>query len=317
MSVNGKNKGKFIKIIRFIFVIPVPLVLFLAVISFPSVGYILYNENTEYYIELLTYVLSAYAFTVLCIRTPYMYRRTKELITGDYIYLIVLTRKIMRKFKYSRMYLEDVEFRASIALYLGFCINTFYAIIRFYDGLKNESIWFAAIGVYYFIFGLIRSFLIRRNRNRRYFEDITKEQIYSIKTYRVCGVLMFVLNITMAGMIIQMIVKNEKINEYTINQIYYSAMYTFYSVFISIYNMIKFRKDKNEILSASKNLNFVGTLMSIFTLQTSMLLIFNDGQVEIQKMNTLTGAIIIVFSTVIAIYMITKANRKLCNLYEG
>lgn len=316
MSENGRNKKRFIEILKIIFVIPVSIVLLLSLIAFPSVLYVLYNHNIKQYIELLIYILSAYTFTVLCIRTPFMYRRSKEIIKGDSIYVIFLIRKIMRKFKYSKMYLEDVEFRATVALYFGFFINTLYAISRFFGGYKNQSIWFLAIGVYYFIFGIIRFFLIKRFRNKENFENINESKIYSIKTYRISGVLMFLLNIAMAGMIAQMVIENAVIKNYNAKEIYYVALYTFYIVFVSVYNMVKFRKSKNEILSASKNLNFVGALMSLFTLQTAMLLTFDDSQVDIQKMNGITGAVVILVSIVVAINMILKANRELRCLKE-
>lgn len=325
MNINKENKFtkvqnniwvSFKKFLLDFFVIPVPIILFLAFTALPFVGYCLYNNNLDMHIRLISYVLSAYTLIVLCIRIPYMYRCTKELVKGDSIYLIVFLRKIMRKFKYTRMYLEEIEFRATVALYLGFCINTLYSGIRFYGGIKNKSIWFAAIGIYYFIFGIIRFFLIKQIRISKNIKDIKKERLYSLRTYRFCGILMLILNITMAGMMAQMITKNQSIRDYTINEIYYTALYTFYSAYISIYNMIKFRKDKNEILSASKKLSFVGTLMSIFTLQTSMLLIFNNGQTNMQIMNIITGSIIIIFTILTSIFMIVRANYKL-KLFEN
>ncbi len=296
------------------FSIPTPFVLILSAIAFPFVFYCLNTKNLNHYVYLSSYILSAYSLIVLCVSFPSMYRRSKELINGDELSLIVGIRNFMNKFKYSNLYLNDIEFRATISLFSGFLINTFYAVYRCFTGIYNKSIWFIAIGVYYFIFGIIRYILIKRMRTSNKMEFGMTKELFSIKTYRLCGILMFILNITMAGMIIQMIMENRVIKNYNGEQIYYFALYTFYSVIVSIYNVVKFRKDKNLILSASKNLTFVGALMSMFTLQTAMLLTYDNGQVDIKEMNILTGTIIILFTVLLSTFMIIKARKNMKNL---
>ncbi len=303
-----KNK-KLNRILKRFFIIPVPLVLLLSAIAFPLMVYCLMVTDIREYISISSYILAFYTLVVLCIRTPYMYRRSKEIIKGDEIRLIVFIRGILLKFKYSKLYIEDIEFRAWVSLYSGFAINTVYAIYRCFNGVYNKSIWFVAIGVYYFIFGLIRYMLIRRVGISKNIEDISQNKLFCIKTYKLCGILMFILNFAMAGMIIQMVWKNQVIKNYNEQEIYYFALYTFYSVIVSISNVVKFRKNRNFILSASKNLTFIGALMSMFTLQTAMLLTFDNGEVAIRDMNILTGTIIIVLSILIAIFMIIKSNN--------
>lgn len=310
---NRKENKKLYKYIKAIFVIPIPIVLLLTIVAFPLVFYCLQATGVKEYILISSYVLSAYTLTVLCIRLPYIYKRIKEIIKGDEVKFIARTRAFLLRFKYSKMYIEDIEFRASISLYSGFLINTIYAVYRCSNGLYNKSVWFVAIGVYYFVFGVIRYMLIKKMGFSREIDDEDTYELFCIKTYKLCGILMFLLNITMAGMIVQMIWENQVIKNYNNNEIYYFALYTFYSTIVSISNVVKFRKDKNFILSASKNLTFVGALMSMFTLQTAMLLTFDNGEVAIQEMNILTGTIIIVFSIITAIFMILKANRKIEN----
>ncbi len=340
MSINTKNKNKnksknknknkskkisnsdnkvqsFKRFLNIVFIIPVPLVLLLSFIAFPFVGYCLYDTSLALYLKVLSYGLSAYALIVLCIRFPYMWRRSKELIKGDELALVVAVRNFLCRFKYSEMYLYDIEFRAQVALFIGIAINTLYAASRFYDGIKYQSIWFSEIGIYYFTFGIIRFFLAKRVLVSKSIVNRREERHYSLKTYRICGILILMLNISMTYIIIQMIIKNESLKNYTMSEIYFPATYTFYSAFISIYNVIKFRKDKNEILAASKNLNFVGTLMSIFTLQTAMLLTFDNGEVDMRSMNTITGAVVIVFAILTSIFMILKANYKIRMLEEN
>lgn len=261
-----------------------------------------------------TYFLSAYTLVVLCIRTPYMYRRSKMLIKGDELRFVVSMRKFLNKFTFTRRYLSDIEFRATTSLVIGFGINSIYAGIGCIYGVVYQSVWFISIGIYYFVFGSIRFMLLKKMKTSILYNDEITRNRFELKTYRTCGILLFSLNVTMAGMIIQMIWENKIIHNYSELLVYFSALFTFYSVILSITNLVKFRKNKNIILSASKNLTFVGALMSIFILQTTMLLAFDNGEVNIQKMNFITGVVIIMLSLGIAIFMILKARYKMNQL---
>ncbi len=311
MKNNSNVDTTIIKYLKRFFILPVPLVLLLSFISFPFVVYCLANPDLKVYVLFSSYILSAYSLTVLCIRFPYMYRRSKELIKGDELGIVVFIRRVLEKFKFTRLYLYDVEFRALVALHLGFLINAVYASFRLYDGINVKSVWFIAIGVYYLLFGIIRYLLIRRFGKNKQIANSSAETLHQIKTYKATGILMLMLNVAMAGMIIQMVVANQTVATYSAYTVVLSAVYTFYITALAINNVIKFRKDKNIILSASKNLSFVGALMSLFTLQTAMLHIFGTTETNIQLMNSITGGIVTGIALSVALFMIMNSNRKL------
>lgn len=301
---------KFKKFYNKFFVIKVKWIFLLGLIAFPLVYFTLLYLPPDHYLSIISYVLSAYTFTVLCIRTPYIYRKTKELIKGEEVRIIVKIRGLMMKYKYTRMYLLDREFRAVISLYSGFTINLFYAIYRCTSGLYYNSNWFMAIGIYYLIFGFIRLFLIRRRGLCETLEFAGDREYLGYKTYRLCGILMFILNTAMSIMIIEMVVNKQSYIYYG-NVIYFTAIYTFYYVISSITNVVRFYKNKNPILSASKNLTFAGALMSMFTLQTAMIAFFGSNDVERDIMNSVTGAIVTILVIALAIFMIIKGNRNI------
>ena len=90
------------------------------------------------------------------------------------------------------------------------------------------------------------------------------------RCYRITAWLLFLLNIPMGGMIVQMVLASSGYS-YPGYVIYLSAMYTFYTLAMSVVNLVKFRKLGSPILSAAKILNFIAALMSILGLQLSLI----------------------------------------------
>ena len=297
------------------FLNPPPTVIFLCFITaMPLVIFSLICLDSSHPVSMISYLYSAYAFAVLCIGFPKLIKRTKELIHGDEVKAIVAFRRFMNKHKYTRLYLNDRQFRAKTALYTGFVINLLYAAFRCAAGAYYRSAWLWAIGIYYVMLGVIRFVLLKNVRITDKQEHDGKRKIHEYKSYRTCGIMLFLLNGAMLGMTVQMIWQN-KGYEYPGFFIYISAMYTFYCFISSIYNAVTFAKRKNPILSAAKNLSLAGALMSLFALQTAMLTAFGSDQADlVLLMNTVTGLTVCAFVFAMGFMMIIKANKNLKKL---
>ena len=292
---------------------PVWIIVLSSLIGFPLVIISLVFLSSTNPISYLSYVLSAYALTVLCTNFPRAKRRCKELIHGDEIKAIVSFRRLMNRYKYTSMYLNDKEFRAKISLYTGLGINCFYALFKCGTGIMFRSAWLWAIGIYYVMLSAIRFMLLRNIRITDKSSHSVKRKMQEWKSYRFCGIMMFLLSLAMSGMVIQMIWQNRSY-EYKGYIIYISALYTFYCFISSISNVISFAKRNNSILSAAKNLNLAGAVMSMFALQTAMFSAFGEGEKLQRQMNTITGSAVCLIVTGMAIFMIIKSGRTLKSL---
>lgn len=301
---------KFLKKILFP---PVWVIVLSSVIGFPAmiISLVFLSETNP--ISYVSYVLSAYALTVLCANFPRAKRRCNELIHGDEVKIIVSFRKFMRRYKYTSLYLDDIEFRARVSLYSGLAVNMFYAVFKCATGVIFRSAWLWAIGVYYVMLSVIRFTLMRHVRITDKKEHGTERKIHEYKSARLCGILMFALNIAMGGMNVQMIWQNRSY-EYKGYIIYISALYAFYSLITAVVNVVKFSKRNNAILSAAKMLALAGALMSMFALQTAMFSSFGGGE-ELQRlMNTITGGAVCLIVMGMAVFMIVRANFRLKKL---
>ena len=262
------------------------------------------------------YLLSAYALTVTIMNFSSMIQYTKELVKSDKLKIVVAIRRLMRKNKYTARYLDDREFRAETALYTGLVINLFYAAFKIGTGYRFSSVWYYSLGAYYLVFGFIRFFLMRNVRKNYRESDENNARLREAHTYRNCGVLMFLMNITMSFIAAQMVIKNEG-DKFSKTVVILTAAYTFYCFILALCNMISFRRARNMIISAAQNLTFAGALMSVYSLQTSMLTAFNEDDRSgfRQLMNGITGAGVTVIVLVMSILMISKGNKRIKRLH--
>ena len=236
------------------------------------------------------FCMSAYCLTVLILPLPEWIRRTKA----------ALIQRVSGS-AFGGRYLHDLAFRGSVSIYQGMTVNFFYVVFRVAAGIRYASVWFISMAVYYLVLGCLRAYLIVCYRRR----DPELER----RCYRITAWLLFLLNIPMGGMIVQMVLAGSGYS-YPGYVIYLSAMYTFYTMAMSIVNLIKFRRLGSPILSAAKILNFIAALMSILGLQTAMIAQFSakDAQFR-QLMNAITGGFVYGIVILIAIIMLLHSRK--------
>jgi hypothetical protein len=134
-------------------------------------------------VGIVSFPISLYALTVLGIGFPDISQTTKALIARN---------------KYGERYVNDRELRATISLYQGLVVNLLFAAFYVFSSGRYASLWFGALAAYYIILSVMRFILLRSVRKAMPREN-------QFRTYRACGGLMFVLNLGMTGMIVQMV----------------------------------------------------------------------------------------------------------------
>lgn len=275
------------------------------VISYTVLIIIFATGETESTLAYPVYCMSAYSLCILLAAVPTSVTKIKAAVSNS---------RIMRKIAGSRLggkYLNDLAFRGGLSIYQGMTVNFFYVIFRIAAGIRYHSAWFISMAVYYFVSGGMRAFLVFHYRHR----DDKQE----IRCYRRVAWLLFLLNIPMGGMIILMVRTNSGFS-YPGYIIYLSALYTFYSMAMSVVNVVKFRKLGSPILSAAKVLNFVSAMMSILGLQTAMIARFSKNGEDYRKMmNAVTGGSVWGIVIAVAIYMLwhSKKSGKKVETFES
>ena len=88
--------------------------------------------------------------------------------------------------------------------------------------------------------------------------------------------------------------------------IYCSAAYTFYRLSLSIFNIVKVKKQDSLMVEAIKDISFIDALISIFVLQISMVQEFAANTDQLMPLNGVTGLMVCAGIITVALFMIFK-----------
>lgn len=278
---------KFKKILLSLLFPKIWLIVLLVPFSAAMLIYAFAYQNPNAVLVYISYALSAYTLTVVCIRSPEIVKKAKAFINSN---------------KFCVKYFNDIGYRSSFNLNLGLSINVFYSVFKFISGIIYSSFWFGAEAVYYIILSGIRIFLVKRIK--------TEDTVAGWKIHRLCGVFLFLLNTAMSGIIIQILFENETYH-YSGIIIYATAAFTFWRLISSIIQVVKYRKKHTPVMSAAMYLNLSASLMSLFALQTAMISEFGAGFDTGDTMNTATGIAVSTAVMCIAVFMLCTGNKML------
>lgn len=277
------------------------LILLLVIASVALLLYAFVIPGANPIISYAGYFVSAYTLLAVCVGMPNVVRKAKRGLYAN---------------TYSKKILTDKKLRTEIFLYLSCGFSICYAIFKFSAGVYYRSVWIGAVAVYYIIVSLMRFGLIKRYRYNLQHEDEREQRLFGLKSYRFCGVLMFLLNIAVTGLVIQLIWKGETY-QYPGFLIYAFAAYSFYCIGMAVRNMAKHRKLETPVLAATKMLSFACALMSILATQTAMLTQFGDGDTNFTRiMNAVTGSIVCFLIFGLAVWMVCRANKEMKRMEE-
>ena len=273
-----------------IMILLVPIATVLLVGSMVFVG-------TESVIAIISYVLAAYTLTVWCFKIPYLIKYFKTFKDEN---------------KYARRWQDDTRLRVNVSLYGSLAWNALYGLFQLWLGFYHHTFWFYSLGAYYICLGAMRFFLVRHTRK---FAPGEKMQTELVK-YRACGIVFLLMNLALALIIFFMVYWNRTFEHHMITAIAMAA-YTFTAFTVAIVNVVKYRKYNSPVFSASKAISLAAALVSMLTLESTMLTTFGDGTmtaIERKWMLGATGGAISVLIVATAIYMIVVGTKKLKEL---
>jgi len=238
------------------------------------------------------YALTTYAFIAFILNAPQIAVKSK---TSIY------------KSKLGKRYLTDMPFQMKVTLVASLTVNLLYAAVKLYSGVYYASFWYGADALYFLVLSLMRFLLLRHVRKNE------RDPGKAFRRYRLCGVLLFALNAAFISVIVQ-IVNQGMTFRYPGFLIYAVCIYTFYSVIISCYNIVRRRGVRDPIMSAQKTISLVRALVAMFALQTAMFASFNSDITLERSMNLITGICVCCAIFYLAVFMVIRANIELKKL---
>jgi hypothetical protein len=273
-----------------IMILLVPIATVLLVGSMVFIG-------TESVVAYVSYVIAAYTLTVWCVKIPY---------------LIGFFKSFKNENKYARRWQDDPRLRVNVSLYGTLAWNALYGIFQLWLGFYHRTFWFYSLGTYYICLGVMRFFLARHTTRYAPGERMQTE----LKKYRACGIVFLVMNLALALIIFFMVYWNRTFEHHMITAIAMAA-YTFTALTTAIVNVIRYRKYNSPVFSASKAISLAAALVSMLTLESTMLTTFSEGTMTAMEQKIMlgsTGGVISALIVATAIYMIVFGTKKLKEL---
>ena len=178
-------------------------------------------------------------------------------------------------------------------------INTAYAVGNLLLGVSKVSWWFITLGVYYIILSTMRLTAI-----------IMSRKIKSGVTSKYVGVMLMVTALPLLAIVFLCFVKEVGSQFHEIIMIAMAA-YAFAKITLAIINLIKVRKGSSEVEKSLRNISLADALVSIASLQRSMLVSFgNMAEAEIRLFNVLTGTGVSVLIFLLGLNLVMEIRKK-------
>ena len=253
--------------------------------------------GTESVIAYISYVLAAYTLTVWCMKIPN---------------IISFFKTFKNENKYARMWLDNAHLRVNVSLYGSLLWNALYGVFQLWLGFYHSTFWFYSLGAYYICLGVMRYFLLLHTRRYSPGEKMRTELL----KYRACGIIFLVMNLALALIIFFMVYWGRTFEHHMITAIAMAA-YTFTAFTVATVNVVKYKKYNSPVFSASKAISLAAALVSMLTLESTLLTTFGDGTMTVfeeKLMLGMTGGAISLMIVATAIYMIVIGTRKLKEL---
>ena len=269
-----------------IMILLVPIAAVLLVGSMVFIG-------TESVIAYISYVLATYTLTIWCFKIPT---------------LIKCFKTFKKENKYARRWQDDARLRVNVSLYGSLAWNALYGIFQLWLGFYHRTFWFCSLGAYYICLAVMRFFLVRHTRRYAPGEKMQTELV----KYRACGIVLLVMNLALALIIFFMVYWNRTFEHHMITAIAMAA-YTFTALTTAIINVIRYRKYNSPVYSASKVISLAAALVSVLTLESTMLTTFGDGTMTATAQKWMlgaTGGVVSLLIVATAMYMIVVGTKK-------
>lgn len=206
---------------------------------------------------------------------------------------------------------------------LSLILNLIFSFYNGAIGIINHSWWFITLSAYYIILSVMRFEILLSTRKE------INQPVSELFIMRFTGILFIFLSVILAGTTYLSFINDRGIKYHEIVMITI-ALYSFSKVTFAIVNLVKIRNINSPILKTLRNISFADSLVSIFSLQRSMLVSF-EGMTEynIQLFNSLVGSAVYILVFLLGINLIggkkvnmaksklVKANEKIAETVVG
>lgn len=203
---------------------------------------------------------------------------------------------IINRFSFSKKIASERDFRAVVTSTVSLALNIAYAIFNIVVAILAGSLWYGAIAIYHSFLIIMRTdtLLSRKGKMRT--------------SYIRTSVLLILLSGFLGLAVWQLVAKDLAFVRFGWT-IYAYAAFAFYKITMSIISLVKSRKN-TYTTRALKSVSLADALVSILTLQTSLLYAFSGLELNKTVPNLITGISVCLLTLALGIIMLIFSKKR-------
>lgn len=193
----------------------------------------------------------------------------------------------------------DYDFKTVTAALISLIVTAAFALYNGFLGVYHSSLWHGSICVYYLVLVALRLLIVTSvNRNSK----------RSART--VSAALLLFLNLCLIVPVSLMVVRQKPVSMTLIPAITMAA-YTTYKVVLASVNLKRRKRSENSLVRLLRAIGFIEALVSILTLQNTLIMVNADGDgPEMLALTAVTSAAIMLAVLALSVSEMIKAVRQ-------
>lgn len=206
---------------------------------------------------------------------------------------------------------NDYGFRTVLSAYAAVVLNLIYACFKFTVCARTRSLWFGVLGGYYAVLGISRGLTIESRRRAIAQPSPAVRRVELYRALRQSGSMMLVMTVFLSATVFEMVLRDRTFSDVPqfIYAIWGVAAYTVWKVAVAVVNVFRSHRLQDPALSAVREIGYADALVSLYSLQASLLLTFGGDSGTRKFFNALTGGLVCALVFSLGLYMVIRAER--------
>ncbi|MBQ8178607.1 MAG: hypothetical protein IJ033_05370 [Clostridia bacterium] len=270
-------------------------------------------ETTALWLDILSYVCFTLSAIGLALSIYTIVKKAPEISKNVTTWL--------RKNAFINRLFEHYDFRTIVFNTLNFLVNIGYVIFNAVIGIVSKSVWYGSLAAYYLILTVMRGVIVLYHGKNALlkierptgYEKMSDKQV-ELRLYRLNGILLILLPIALSFVILDMVQNGSAFVRWGWTVLGFAAV-AFYKVIASIVQISRSRKKSEDYtIYGLRNIGFAAALVTILSLQTSLLHSFGSQDFNTPYANAATGAGVCAVTAIMGIIMIVQSSKKIKTL---
>jgi len=206
---------------------------------------------------------------------------------------------------------NDYNFKTLTNSAVSFFVTALFALYNGFLGIYHSSVWNGSICVYYLLLLALRGMILRAEKRASALDSAQRAPIRR-RAFIFSSVVLLFLNLALIAPV-TLLVKLQKPVNMTLIPAIAAAAYTTFKIVMASVNVKRSRRSENVLVKELRTINFIDALVSILTLQNTLITVNSGpdgGGSSMLVLSAITGAAILLAIVAISAVSLRRGIRK-------